>query len=540
MAAATSADRAWMLKEIATALAARGRAVLPAAWDDGYESLKRDESLEVRRLGDPVAARVGDPRVLPVLRAIVSDPRAAESDRLSSLDSLVAARDPALPPLLHGLLSDGVLRRPALSALAAVPHDGTPAAVLASYQGLSSADRQAAIATLTSRPDWTLALLDAIERKDVPRSDLAAFTVGRLAESADVRVLRRLSEVWGTVRATPADRKDEFERWRKQFDEKTLASADLSHGREVFTKTCGTCHVLHGTGATIGPELTGSNRSDVGYLLSNLLDPSALVGRDDQMTQIVTIDGRVLGGIVVSESPQAVTLQTPTERVVVPIGDIETRTLSTQSLMPENQLAQLEPRSAVDLVAYLRHPSQVPLPGEGPPPFNGDGRIAGAVEGESLVPRSPPNGRVAPQGMAGFSAGRWSGNSQAWWTGGKPGDRLVLDVPVRTSGPHEVFAILTKAPDYARVRLAWQDAAAIGPVDLYDQQVIPLLPVSLGVHDLSPGTATLTVEIVGANPLARPAHMFGLDCLVLVPRPASKEASPSPKPEGAAVGKAGP
>jgi putative heme-binding domain-containing protein len=99
-------------------------------------------------------------------------------------------------------------------------------------------------------------------------------------------------------------------------------------------------------------------------LLANLLDPSAVVGRDYQTTIVVTDDGRSIAGIGVKETPTSVTLQTPTEQVTVPLDDIETRVLSLQSLMPENQLAQLDVRSAVDLVAYLRHPTQVPLPGE--------------------------------------------------------------------------------------------------------------------------------------------------------------------------------
>jgi putative heme-binding domain-containing protein len=115
----------------------------------------------------------------------------------------------------------------------------------------------------------------------------------------------------------------------------------------------------------VGPELTGSNRRDLDYLLENLLDPSAVVGRDYQMTTIVTRDGRSLAGIVVRESPDAVTLQTPTEQVVVPKADIEERVLTATSLMPENQLGQLDAAAARDLVAYLRHPTQVPLP-EGP------------------------------------------------------------------------------------------------------------------------------------------------------------------------------
>jgi len=81
----------------------------------------------------------------------------------------------------------------------------------------------------------------------------------------------------------------------------------------------------------------------------------------------VTDDGRSIAGIVVQETPTSVTLQTPTERVTVPLGEIEQRVLSPQSLMPENQLAQLEPEAARDLVAYLRHPTQVPLPNPEPP-----------------------------------------------------------------------------------------------------------------------------------------------------------------------------
>lgn len=358
---ADSAARGWMLSEVVTALAAQGRPEMPAAWQDGYEALRRDTSSEVRRLADEAAARFGDPRAFPGLRAVVADRDKPTTERQSAIESLVAARDHDLPPILHPLLTDKAVCRQTLAALAAVPHDATPTAVLAAYQGFNNDERQAAISMLTGRPGWTLQLLDAIAAGDVPRGDLSAFTVGRLAESADTRVLARLAEVWGTVRATPADRQEEFARWRQALSPKALAGADLSHGRHVFARTCGNCHQLHGEGSRIGPELTGSNRADLEYLLANLLDPSGVVGRDYQMTQIVTVDGRVLSGIVVAETPTAITMQTPNERIVVPLEDIEARHLSEKSLMPENQLAQLDASSARDLIAYLQHPTQVPL-----------------------------------------------------------------------------------------------------------------------------------------------------------------------------------
>jgi putative heme-binding domain-containing protein len=265
-----------------------------------------------------------------------------------------------------------VLARLDLGRDAASIYSGAPArpwtqALLAAYRGLSDASRQAAIAALVSRPDWTISLLDAIAAGTVPRGDLSAFTVGRLAQSADGQVLSRLNEVWGTIRATPENRTAEIEKWRVALGPDAMKAADVSRGRAVFATTCGSCHLLHGEGGKIGPDLTGSNRADLDYLLANLLDPSAVVGRDYQMTTVITQDGRSLAGIVVQETPTSFVLQTPTERITLSMADVDERHLAPQSLMPENQLTQLTPEEARDLVAYLRHPPQVPLPANAPP-----------------------------------------------------------------------------------------------------------------------------------------------------------------------------
>jgi hypothetical protein len=120
--------------------------------------------------------------------------------------------------------------------------------------------------------------------------------------------------------------------------------------------------------------------------------------------------------------------------------------------------------------------------------------------------------------MSSFKAAQWSGSSHVWWTGARPGGRLVLEVPLEVRGRYEIVAVCSKAHDYGTVTLAWNGAKPTAPIDLYDKDAVTVTPeVSLGVFDLEPGTVPLTVDIVGENPAATKAWMFGLDYVRFVP-----------------------
>ena len=174
-------------------------------------------------------------------------------------------------------------------------------------------------------------------------------------------MIARLNKVWGTIRSSSEEKQRQIVEFKKLLSPQALADANLSHGRELYSKTCAKCHKLFGEGEKIGPDITGSNRANLDYLLENLLDPSTVVGRDYQMTNIVTVDGRLLSGLITQENDSAVVLQTENEVVVVDKDDIDERTQSLLSMMPDGQLQQLLPGEARDLVAYLRSASQVPL-----------------------------------------------------------------------------------------------------------------------------------------------------------------------------------
>ena len=141
--------------------------------------------------------------------------------------------------------------------------------------------------------------------------------------------------------------------------------AVLRAGRAVFAKTCAGCHRLFDAGRKVGPELTGSQRANVDYVLQNLVDPNAIIGRDFQVTVVVTSRGRVLTGIVAEETDNVLVLKTANEDVTVSKEDVEERSVSRVSMMPEGMLDKLTPVERRNLVAYLQSPRQVPLPEDG-------------------------------------------------------------------------------------------------------------------------------------------------------------------------------
>lgn len=63
---------------------------------------------------------------------------------------------------------------------------------------------------------------------------------------------------------------------------------------------------MYGEGNILGPDLTGSNRTDVDYILLNVLEPSAEIQDDYKRVVITTRDGRTFSGNIISENQRQI------------------------------------------------------------------------------------------------------------------------------------------------------------------------------------------------------------------------------------------
>ena len=350
-----------LLEGVNQALKGRRRVEMPPDWPAVAKVLRASNHPQVRAQAQALAVTFGDPEALARMRDVLVDQQADLAARRGALESLLGVKDEQLAPALRRLLDDPDLRGAALKGLAAYDDPLTPPAVLAVYPRLPLAERRDALAALASRAGYARELLAAMRRGEVATADVSADLIRQLRNLKDEALDREIAEVWGTVRDTSEDKAALIAQYQKMLTERTENPPDLALGRAVYAKTCQQCHALFGTGGDVGPELTGSNRANLEYLLSNVLDPSALIAKDYMASVIATTDGRVLTGIVRQETPAAVTIQTANETLIIPRDEIDEMAASTKSMMPDDIWQPLSDDEIRALVAYLASPAQTPM-----------------------------------------------------------------------------------------------------------------------------------------------------------------------------------
>jgi len=338
------------------------RAPAPQGWVEASARLAKNPSEATKRALDELAVVFGEGRALEELREMIASQTAAPSARQQALRALLVGRSAELPPLLHQLLADRAVHTEAIRGLALYDHAETPQQLL-NHRGLyDPVARGEMINTLVSRPAYAAALLAAVRDKVVEPREITAFHARQIRAFDEAKLNEALSELWGDVRVSAADKRAQIDQWRVRLTSAELGTPELSAGREVFQKTCANCHVLYGVGRKLGPDLTGSNRNNLDYLLENVFDPSASVGADFKAVNVILTDGRIVSGVISAQTDRTLTIETAQEPLTIDRREIEEVVPTTTSMMPDGILQNLTPQQVRDLFAYLQSQGQVELP----------------------------------------------------------------------------------------------------------------------------------------------------------------------------------
>ncbi len=328
----------------------------PVGWAEVNEKLIHGEDAELRQLATNLSQIFGDRDADRRSLLLIENRDADVGQRRAALRLLLSQRSEAVAEVLERLLDDPALALDAIRGYSMIESNVASRILLGRLAQWDSQRQRAAIETLASRKSYADDLLTAIGDMRVPRDDIPAHVARSLSDLLG----ERFTKVFGPIRPISDDRALLMAKYRAILTPAALAGADASHGRVVFQKTCASCHLLYGEGGLVGPDLTGSNRANLDYILLNSVDPSYDVPDAYKMVQILTSDGRVINGVLAEEDAVRVVLRTAEQpRVVVAKADIETRRVSPKSMMPEGQLDQMKPQEVIDLIRYLQSTEQV-------------------------------------------------------------------------------------------------------------------------------------------------------------------------------------
>lgn len=302
------------------------------------------------------ALRLGSAEAYAKALQLAADSRASTRDRADLIEILGQIGKPDCVPTLLKVFSggdvDGV-RMAALSALQAFPDRQIAETVLALYPKLSAGLRTRAQTLLCSRPASAIEFLKAVDGGRINSKEVPLDQLQRIALFNHSEINKLVAKHWGKIGGETAG--DKQARIRSLSSILRQGKGDSVNGKALFVKNCGNCHILFGEGNKIGPELTGIERNNLNFLLTNIVDPSAVIRQEFMAYNVVTKDGRVLTGLVADSNPKAVTLlDGKNERTVIARDKIEEMNPSPMSLMPEKLLDPLTDQQLRDLFSYFQ------------------------------------------------------------------------------------------------------------------------------------------------------------------------------------------
>ena len=326
----------------------------PAAWAGQHARFADSNDPEVIRLEKALSVLFGDGAALKDLRQLLADRNGDHAARSMAVSALAQAHDTKSVGVFLSLLNDRAVYADVCTALAGFDDPRIPAELLKRWDNLRHGSRAAATDTMVSRRSYAVALAGAIDDGRVNSADLTATHVRQLLSFNEPAITRIIEAQWGIINDSSAARTAAIGEWKGKLMPELLSAANPENGAALFKKTCANCHKLYGEGGKIGPDLTGGNRANMDYLLGNVIDPSAVVPRQWTTSVIALTSGRVITGVVVAETDRTISVQTDKELMAIAISDVDERTRTNKSLMPDGLLDPLTEEQVRDLIAFVR------------------------------------------------------------------------------------------------------------------------------------------------------------------------------------------
>jgi putative membrane-bound dehydrogenase-like protein len=292
-------------------------------------------------------------KLLDVIRkqaGIAADRSRSAEERVRAIALLALEKPAILYPLASSLLHpnepDGI-RLAVIQLLRQKPDKKIAPLLLDAWPTLTPAPRESAAQALASRSAWTEALLTAVEKQQIKPSEISPTVRASLQRLTNTALRDRAAKLF-TASGTRAE-------VLAKYQASLSLKPDPTAGQLIYQAACAVCHKKGAEGRDLGPNLATVLAWTNDQLLTNILDPNREVSPNFLLYAVELNDGRILAGIVTSETSTSIALK-GADGIEQNIARAEIKSLKStgMSLMPEGLEAAITPQQMADLMAFLK------------------------------------------------------------------------------------------------------------------------------------------------------------------------------------------
>ena len=306
-----------------------------------------------------LALRSGNADALKQALTLLGDSKASNTARIGVAKTLAElGKQEAVMPMVAILKSTNPpsLKRGILQAAAKFDDKRIPEALLLGWEGQIAGDkalREDALRVMAGRKEWAQILVSFVNEWKVPTKHFTVDIVRQLSLHKDPEIDAAIEKHWKGLLAigpTP-EKKKEAERIKAVLK---TGLGDAEKGKLQFMARCAICHKLFDEGGSIGPELTGYDRSNADFWLDNLFMPSMEIREGFGAYIAQTKTGQILTGLMDAQDASGIVIKDMAgNKTPIKQADIQKLEASPVSLMPEGLTTGMSDADLKDFFAYL-------------------------------------------------------------------------------------------------------------------------------------------------------------------------------------------
>ena len=286
---------------------------------------------------------------------MISSKKVPLKERINYIRAFGEISDESVLPSLLGIISGPVapeIRRAAINACQRFTDDNVGEIIITSYPLMIVETRLTAQRVLSSRKNWSMAWMKAVQGKKIETTNTSEEAIAGLRRHQDKSLDKLVEKYFGQKVPETIPTPAMIEKIRSVIESGT---GNPYRGRKIYKERCASCHVLFHDGGKVGPDLTSYQRDDLDTMLRSIVDPNAEIREGYESVFIQTKDGLNMSGFLADKGISTITVRS-FDGLDKTFQKIHIKSMNPlgRSLMPVNLLNGLSDPELRDFFAYLR------------------------------------------------------------------------------------------------------------------------------------------------------------------------------------------